>query len=79
MVDGARIAAAISDAEFSASPDTLFEQDSAPTGASDAPTASSSTLVSAFQEDLTVIKCVLRVDWKVMMPAVSVITGCNYA
>lgn len=41
----------------------MIEQDTAPTGASDTPTAASATLMSMFQEDSTAIRVIRRISW----------------
>ena len=79
MVDTRGIALALGDAEVHVSDAATVEQDSAPQGASDAPTAASATLISAFQEDILYIKVTIYCDWLLVRPgAASLLTGASY-
>jgi HK97 family phage prohead protease len=48
---------------MSLSDSAMIEQDDAPTGATDTPTAASATMVSMYQEDSTAIRVVRRISW----------------
>ncbi len=48
---------------LSVSDSAMIEQDGAPTGASDTPTAASATLMSMFQEDSTAIRVIRPISW----------------
>lgn len=50
--------------QISVSQEAMIEQDSAPTGETDTPTAASATLTSMFQEESTAFKIVRRINWK---------------
>jgi hypothetical protein len=79
LIDGAGIALAREPGGISASTQTMIEQDTAPQGASDTPTAASATLVSMFLTDSTAIKIVRRINWAVARPgSVSCVTGAAY-
>jgi hypothetical protein len=65
---------------ISVAADVLVEQDSAPQGATDSPTAASATLVSVWQEDSVAMLVSRSIDFKrVTETACVVITGAVYA
>jgi Phage capsid family/Alcohol dehydrogenase GroES-like domain len=65
--------------EVSISRDAMIEQNSAPTGATDTPTAASATMTSMFQEESTAIKIVRRINFaKRRSSAVAYVTGADY-
>lgn len=79
LVDGASVALRFDDVEFFPDRNALIEQDSAPSGASDAPAAATSTFISLFQANLIGIKGVLYCGWKVIRPGgVAYVSGTDY-
>ena len=67
---------------LSTSDSAMIEQDSAPTGATDTPTAASATMVSMYQEDSTAIRVIRPISWGKRRSgaggAVSYIGNANY-
>jgi len=66
--------------EVSVSRETMIEQSTVPTGATDTPVAASQAFTSMFQSESTAIKVVRRINFaKRRASAVSLITGAAYA
>ncbi len=64
---------------LSVSDSAMIEQDSAPTGATDTPTAASATMTSMFQEDSTAIRVIRPISWgKRRSGAVAYIGNANW-
>ena len=65
--------------QVSISREAMIEQDTAPTGATDTPTAASSNLTSMFQSESTAIKVVRPINFaKRRASAVAFVTGADY-
>ncbi|MET3459814.1 hypothetical protein [Variovorax atrisoli] len=65
--------------EVSISREAMIEQDTAPTGATDTPTAASANMTSMFQTESTAIKVVRSINFaKRRASAVAFVTGADY-
>lgn len=65
LLDASQISYAEGEAEMRTSTNAMIEMDTAPTGATDTPTASSATMVSMFQTDSVALLAQIHANWKV--------------
>jgi len=79
LIDSSAVVTVDEGLEVTRSDEALIEQDGAPQGAGDTPTAASATLMSLWQEELIGLKLVRRVNWTLgRQQAVVNVTGASY-
>jgi HK97 family phage major capsid protein len=80
LVDPTNVVAVDEGAQVDLARSAAVEMDNSPTGATDTPTAATTThIVSLFQEDASALRVTRRVNWAANPGAVVVITSADYA